>query len=56
MPSRFMNKIDADKAKVRMVEDEAKDSTNWTFEVRQASDGHWYIVAFDDMGEFIGVM
>jgi hypothetical protein len=53
-----MNKNEADKAKAKMVQDEinAIGKSDWTFEVKQASDNHWYIVAFDNFGEFIGVM
>jgi hypothetical protein len=58
MHSRFINKVEAERAKNKMVQDEidAIGKSDWTFEVRKASDNHWYIVAFDDVGEFIGAM
>lgn len=58
MQDKYISKVDAEKAKAKMVQDEinAIGKSDWMFEVRQASDNHWYIVAFDTQGEFIGVM
>jgi ribosomal protein S6 len=58
MHSRYFNKVEAEKAKAKMVQDEVEaiGKTDWTFEIKQASDQHYYIVAFDNQGEFIGAM
>lgn len=58
MQNRYVNKAEAEKAKAKMIKDEfdAIGKSDWSFEVRQASDNHWYIVAFDNVGEFIGTM
>jgi hypothetical protein len=48
----FLQKREAEKFAQSLREND----NEWTFAVQQASDGHWYIVCYDEHGEYVGAM
>lgn len=58
MRTFYKTKAEAETSKAKMVKDKIDllGRSDWTFEVRKSSDESWYIIAFDNQGEYIGVM
>lgn len=52
MQTKWLRQVDAEAvAKVNNDND-----PDWTYEAKQASDGHWYVAVSDEDGEHLGVL